>query len=44
MVRHLKRRSQRGVHPSQGQSWYSLIRANLGVCLLSRLRPSKANR
>jgi RNA-directed DNA polymerase len=44
MVRHLKRRSQRGVHPSQGQSWYSLIRENLGVCLLSQLRPSRANR
>jgi RNA-directed DNA polymerase len=44
MVRHLKRRSQRGVHPSQGQSWYSLIRDNLGVCLLSQLRPSRASR
>ncbi len=44
MVRHLKRRSQRGVRPPHGTSWYSLIRDNLGVCLLSRLRPSTARR
>ena len=44
MVRHLKRRSQRGVRPPHGTSWYSLIRETLGVCTLSRLRPSTARR
>lgn len=43
MVRHLKRRSQRGVHPPQGNKWYSLFRKQLGLCLLSQLRPSKAH-
>jgi len=44
LIRHLKRRSQRGVHPPQGQTWYSLIRDTLGVYRLSQLRPSRASR
>ena len=44
MVRHLKRRSQRGVRPPQGSSWYQLIHGHLGVSRLAKLRPSKANR
>ncbi len=44
MPRHLKRRSQRGVRPTQGTSWYSHIREKLGVCRFSQLRPSKASR
>lgn len=44
MVRHLKRRSQRGVRPSHGATWYRFVREHLGVALLSKLRPSTANR
>lgn len=44
MVRHLKRRSQRGVRPSHGASWYRFIRLHLGVARLSRLRPSTVYR
>lgn len=44
MVRHLKRRSQRGVRPPQDVSWYRLIHEHLGVQRLSKLRPSKARR
>jgi RNA-directed DNA polymerase len=44
MVRHLKRRSQRGVRPSHGATWYRFVREHLGVALLSQLRPSTANR
>ena len=44
MIRHLKRRSQRGVRPSHGASWYRFVHEHLGVARLSKLRPSIANR
>lgn len=44
LVRHLKRRSQRGVHPPGGVTWYQLIYGRLGIQALSQLRPSKARR
>jgi len=44
MYRHLKDRSQRGVRPPQGTSWYRLIRERLGIRLMSQMRPSTANR
>lgn len=44
MVRHLQRRSQRGVCPSHGATWYRFVREHLGVALLSKLRPSIATR
>jgi len=44
MVRHLKRRSQRGVRPPKGSSWYWLIYEHLGVQQLAKLRPAIANR
>jgi len=44
MVRHLKRRSQRGVRPPANTSWYRLIHGRLGVMVLSQLHPSKAAR
>jgi len=44
MVRHLKRRSQRGVRPSHGATWYRFVHVHLGVARLSKLRPSTANR
>ena len=44
MVRHLKRRSQRGVRPPSEGSWYRLIYEHHGVHRLSKLRPSTARR
>jgi len=44
MVRHLKRRSQRGVRPPQDKSWYQLIYERLGVHRMSKLCPSTARR
>jgi len=44
MVRHLKRRSQRGVRPPEDGSWYRLIRERLGITAMSKLSPSTANR
>jgi len=44
MVRHLKRRSQRGVRPPSESSWYRLIYEHLGVHRLSKPRPSTARR
>ena len=44
LVRHLKRRSQRGVRPPSEDSWYRLIYEHLGVHRLSKLRPSTARR
>ena len=44
MVRHLHRRSQRGVRPSHGATWYRFVRTHLGVSRLSQLRPSIAYR
>lgn len=44
MVRHLKRRSQRGVRPSHGAKWYQFVHVHLGITPLAQLRPSKANR
>jgi len=44
MVRHLKRRSQRGYRPPADASWYRLIRERLGVTVLSQMNPSIANR
>ncbi len=44
MVRHLMKRSQRGVRPSHGMTWYRFVREHLGVKLLSQLRPSIARR
>jgi len=44
MVCHLKHRSQRGVRPSHGATWYRYVRQHLGVARLSQLRPSIANR
>ena len=43
MVRQLKRRSQRGVRPPQGVSWYRFVHEHIGVARLSKLRPSIAN-
>jgi RNA-directed DNA polymerase len=40
MVRHLKSRSQRGVRPSHGATWYRFVRQHLGVSRLTQLRPS----
>lgn len=44
LVRHLKRRSQRGVHPPSDGSWFQLIRERLGITTMSKLRPSTARR
>jgi hypothetical protein len=44
MVRHLKRRSQRGVGPPSESIWYRLIYEHLGVDRLSKPRPSTARR
>ena len=44
ITRHLMRRSQRGVHPPQGVSWYRFVYEHLGVDRLSKLRPSTARR
>ena len=44
MMRHLKRRSQRGVRPSHEGNWTPFIRERLGVKLMSQLRPSTARR
>jgi len=44
MVRHLKRRSQRGVRPPANSSWYRLIHGRLGVRIMSQLHPSIARR
>lgn len=44
MVRHLKRRSQRGLRPPEGMSWYRLIHDRLGTVRLCSLRPAKAAR
>jgi len=44
MVRHLQRRSQRGVRPPANSTWTPLIRERLGVKRMSQLRPSIANR
>ena len=44
MVRHLKRRSQRGVRPQSESGWYRLIYEHLGIHRLSKPRPSTARR
>jgi len=43
-MRRLRRRSQRGVHPSSWQSLYGLIPDKFGECQLSPLRPARARR
>lgn len=44
LVRHLMRRSQRGVRPPHEMKWYQFVHKHLGIKLLSQLRPSTAKR